>query len=143
MYARLVRRETGVRRVLAVHSSAGSGVLLVCTPLCVCVCADCRYACRMGAGACRPSVGSPSQCIFSVVNTTTGGTASLLRSSRVLLTLAARTHSLKLSLSHSLPLSLSLFLFFSTHLLAHSFALTPCVCVCVCVFVWVGGWVGG
>lgn len=48
--------------------------------------ASCRYACRVGAGACRLSVGPPSQCIFSVVNTTTGGTASLLRASRVLLT---------------------------------------------------------
>lgn len=46
----------------------------------------CHYVCRVGAGACRSSVGPPSQCIFSVVNTTTGGTASLLQSSRILLT---------------------------------------------------------
>ena len=39
----------------------------------------------MDAGACRSSVGSPSQCIFSVVNTTTGGIASLLSLSRIFL----------------------------------------------------------
>lgn len=37
------------------------------------------------AGACYPSVGPSGQCTFSVVNTTTGGIASLLWSSRVAL----------------------------------------------------------